>query len=76
MTPEEKITLIAEALDIEKDQIKEDTSLESLEEWDSMGTIAVIAMLDRRFDVHLTVEELAALKTIGDIAALMAEKQK
>jgi acyl carrier protein len=75
MTLEEKIVLIAEAIDIDKEQLKEETPLAGLEEWDSMGTIAVIAMLDRRFDVQLAIEELTALKTIGDIVALMAEKK-
>nr|WP_321501518.1 acyl carrier protein [uncultured Dethiosulfovibrio sp.] len=69
-----KINLISEALDTDV-ELAPETLLGSIDEWDSMGTIAVIAMLDRHFDVRLTAEQLAEVKSVSDILAFMSEKE-
>lgn len=71
---EEKFTLIANALDADSDLIKPDTVLEELEEWDSMGVIAVIAMLDKKYGVQLKADQIRELKTVNDILEHMREK--
>ena len=71
MTIEEKITLIAETLDTYQDNIKPDAELKSIEEWDSMGVISTIAMLDRKFGKILSAEQIEELKTVQDILNLM-----
>lgn len=71
MTIEEKITLIAETLDTDQDNIKPDAELKSIEEWDSMGVISTIAMLDRKFGKILSAEQIEELKTVRDILDLM-----
>ena len=71
MTIEEKITLIAETLDTDQNNIKPDTELKSIEEWDSMGVISTIAMLDRKFGKILSAEQIEELKTVQDILNLM-----
>ena len=68
---EEKLALIAETLDAEKELIKQQTALEELEEWDSMGIIAVISMLDKKYKVQLKADQIKALKTVNDILAYM-----
>jgi acyl carrier protein len=68
---EEKLALIAEALDVEKELIQPKTQLEELEEWDSMGVIAVISMLDKRYKVQLKADQIKALKTVNDILEYM-----
>lgn len=71
MTIEEKVTLIAETLDTDQDNIKPDAELKSIEEWDSMGVISTIAMLDRKFGKILSAEQIEELKTVRDILDLM-----
>lgn len=71
MTIEEKITLIAETLDTDQNNIKPDAELKSIEEWDSMGVISTIAMLDRKFGKILSAEQIEELKTVRDILDLM-----
>ncbi|MGI6790886.1 acyl carrier protein [Aminivibrio sp.] len=68
---EEKLALIAEALDAEKELIKQQVALEELEEWDSMGIIAVISMLDKKYKVQLKADQIKALKTVNDILTYM-----
>ncbi|WP_303322705.1 acyl carrier protein [Cloacibacillus evryensis] len=72
MTQEEKLILIAETLDTEPNNLKPDVELKSLDEWDSMGVISTIAMLDRKFGKILSAEQIEELKTVQDILSLMA----
>ena len=71
---EEKLTLIADALDAEKELITPEKTLEELEEWDSMGVIAVISMLDKKYNVQLKADQIKALKTVNDILEYMQER--
>jgi len=70
---EEKLSLIAEALDIEPGTLKPETRLEDLQEWDSLGMVSLIAMLDKHFSVRLQPEEIRALVTVEDILSRMKE---
>ena len=46
-------------------------ALAGLEEWDSLGTIAVIAKLGQRFDRQLAPQEIKSLATVQNILDLM-----
>jgi len=67
MTNIEKLNLLEELLDIEKDTLCEDIELESLGEWDSIAVIATIAMFDSNFDKVLTPKEVKQFVTVKDI---------
>jgi len=73
-TMNEKITLLAETLDTDEEILTPAKELEQLEEWDSMGIISVIAMLDKKYGVQLKADQIQALKSVGDILNIM-EKQ-
>ena len=70
----EQLTLIADALDAEKELITPGKTLEELEEWDSMGVIAIISMLDKKYKVQLKADQIKALKTVNDILEYMQER--
>ena len=70
---EEKLALIADALDVDKGLIKPETVLQKLEEWDSMGMIAIISMLDKKYTVQLKADQIKALKTVADILGFMQQ---
>lgn len=72
MNMEEKIVLLAKTLQLDRKHLNPDTKLDSLEEWDSLGIMAVIAMLDKQFDIRLKGDEIASLHNIGDILRHMA----
>ncbi len=71
---EEKLILIAEALDADEELVRAETILEELEEWDSMGVIAVISMLDKKYKAQLKADQIKALKTVNDILEYMQER--
>ena len=72
MTIEEKLVLIAETLDADIANIKPEVELKTLDEWDSMGVISTIAMLDKKYNKVLNAEQIDQLKTVQDIIDLMA----
>lgn len=72
MTIEEKLALIAETLDADITNIKPEVELKTLDEWDSMGVISTIAMLDKKYNKVLNAEQIDRLKTVQDIIDLMA----
>ena len=41
---------IAEALEVEADQVTIDTSSSDLEEWDSLGHISIMSFLDKKMN--------------------------
>ena len=67
VTYEEKMKLIAKAIEIDPSRLARDTLLDSLEEWDSLAIMGVVAMLDKHFDVQLKADDIAGLKTINHI---------
>lgn len=73
MTSEEKLIIIADTIDVEHEKIKVDTMLSTLEEWDSMAKISIIAMLDKKFKKVLDMEQLEEIKTAQDIMNYMVE---
>lgn len=67
-----KIAKILEAIECESASgIDENTLLDDIEEWDSMGAISIITMLATDYGYTLNYDELKTLKTIGDIIKLM-----
>ena len=71
MTNKEKLNLLEELLDIEKDTLSEDTELNSLSEWDSMAAINVIAMFESDFGKTITSDEVKGFVTVNDILVKM-----
>ena len=61
------IEKFAEALDIEASELSVETEFRTLEVWDSMVYLSVIAMLDEEYDIQIENAEFKTLKTIQDI---------
>lgn len=68
MTSSEFISKFAEALEIEDTAVLSDTTeFRSLDEWDSLAYLNIIAMLDEEYDLQIENAEFKKLATIGDI---------
>lgn len=67
MTDQEFIEQIADALEVEPNDISADTKLETIAEYDSMAKLSVIVLLDEEFDKKLSGEDMGKFETIGDI---------
>ena len=52
------------------DPVEEETTLASLEEWDSLARMVLIAFFDRTFGQRITFDAFNACRTVADLMAL------
>lgn len=64
--------LLAQALEVDPDLVAADASMATLEAWDSLAHVRLIAALEMRLGRQLTPEEAVAIASLDDIAALLA----
>lgn len=68
MEMNEFIEKFAEAVEIDDASVlTPETEFRSLEEWDSLSYLSVIAMIDEEFDVQIETPEFKQQKTIQDL---------
>lgn len=70
MTEQEKLKMIAEIMDLELEELKEDALLTDYQEWDSVAVLSFIALMDEEFgkDINGTdVRELVTIKNLMDM---------
>jgi acyl carrier protein len=68
MNLQEKLTLIEEVLDVAEGSLTPETLLAEVDEWDS---IALIVMLDEKFEKTVSGAQIKALESVNDILAYM-----
>ena len=71
MTIGEKIKLLADTLDVDENKLSSETVLTSLNEWDSMGKISLMAIFKKSYSKELSVEQISAFRLIQDVLDLM-----
>ncbi len=71
MTEKEKLNLIEDTFELEKDSLTSDVLLESLEQYDSLAKLTLIVMFDDNFNIKITGENVKQFKSVGDIIKLM-----
>lgn len=69
------VSEFANAVEIEAARINAQSVYKSLENWDSLCALSVIAMVDDAYQVTLGGEDLEAADTIGDLWNLITTKQ-
>ena len=67
MTKSEFINLFTTELEIENKNITEDTDLDSLEEWNSMGIMVIVSTISDNFNIDLKVDEVRKFKKIKNL---------
>lgn len=67
MTDTEIIELLAEALEVEPSTLTPDTAIADVEEWNSLGWLSVMSLLDERFDVSLSAAQIRSMRTVADV---------
>ena len=58
---------LSKVLGIEEDAITDETSPINAESWDSFNGLMLVSELEKEFNVRFTMEEITAVKNVGDI---------
>lgn len=61
------ITALAEALEMEENEIKIEDKFREYENYDSLSELSILAMLDSDFDIELEMEEYNKYITVDDL---------
>ena len=52
---------------LEEDAVERGDVLRNFEEWDSLMALSIVSLLDENYGITLSAEELAEMKTVGDL---------
>ena len=76
ITENDAVKMLAQTLLIDPSTISPDTKKGKIPEWDSMGVITILAMLEDEFHIDMSVEEAVALNGMPDFLALLRKNKK
>jgi len=66
--------LVADVFQLPVDEIRADSSPDSIEAWDSLHHLDLVLALEQEFGIQFTPEEIEQLLSVELIVALLAEK--
>jgi len=66
--------LFARVLDINEQDVTEETSRENTEKWDSFNHLLLINELEKEFNIRFTMEEVEKIKTFKDIKKIVTNR--
>jgi acyl carrier protein len=68
------MSTIEKALELESGVLKEDSSSESIENWDSLGQLSILVALDKHFNGKIaSLSEMAEADSIPKILLILEE---
>ena len=67
MLKQEFLELTADALEVDVSDLSFDTKLHELDEWDSIGQLSFIGLVDDNFSIDIDVEKLTECDTISQL---------
>jgi|SaaInlStandDraft_6_1057023.scaffolds.fasta_scaffold450717_1 acyl carrier protein len=65
--------VFATALDLETDEIEEDCTQDSLEDWDSLGHLNLISEIEKIFKVKVTMDEVMEMTTYAKVKKVVSD---
>ncbi len=68
------IEIVADALDIESDQISEVSSQNDIETWDSLATIQIINSVSGEFDLDIGIQDIGNFTSVERIIQYIETK--
>jgi citrate synthase len=67
--------LIAEALQVPMEQVAPDLAFGGIKQWDSMGHMGIMLLLEERFGVPIDADVIAKLTSVPAICTHLAEHE-
>ncbi len=74
-TLEELNEVFQEVFEDDELEVQAQTSARDIDEWDSLMHVNLVLAVESRFDVRFTSTEVAGLKDVGELMALVEKKQ-
>jgi acyl carrier protein len=68
------IDLFAEEFDVGTDLLNDESSPETVEQWDSLAAVRLVAAIEAEFTVRLSTAEIMKMRSIGLARAVLKSK--
>lgn len=68
------IEIFAQGLGVEPDVLDEDSSPETLEQWDSLAAMSLVVLIEDTFEVSLTTRDIMKMRSIGLARSVLTAK--
>ena len=68
------INLFAEVLEVEAASLSDDSSPDTVEQWDSLAAMHLIAAIEEKFECQLSTKEIMKMASIGLARAALKDK--
>jgi len=68
--------IFIDVLDLDECELKEETSADDIEEWDSLSHIQLIVAIEKAFKIKFTSLEIMKWANVGEMVNSMEEKLK
>lgn len=68
-------SIMATALEVPADSIRETSAMADIEEWDSLGHVHIMVALEQAFDLYMDVEDFAELDSVPAILEYLAKEK-
>jgi len=68
--------IMATALEIPVDTVRENSRMSDIEEWDSLGHVHIMVALEQAFDLYMDVEDFAELDSVPAILEFLASQKQ
>jgi acyl carrier protein len=75
MSTAEFIVQFANAIEVDPALVQADTEFKSLDNWDSLCALSIIAMVDESYQVTLGGEDLESSKTVANLWTLIESRK-
>jgi|TARA_B110000503_G_scaffold34861_2_gene56902 acyl carrier protein len=66
--------IMAAALELPVEAIRENSTMDDIEEWDSLGHVHIMVALEQAFDLYMDVEDFAELENVPAILQYLASE--
>lgn len=70
------LNIISNALNINVGDLKENSTAETVPEWDSLNHWRIIGLLEDAYNVEFTMDEATEFKNLGHIYEILMKKHK
>ena len=68
------LNVFAEELGVDPSALSEESSPETVEQWDSLAAMRLVAAIEEEFGTRLSTGEIMKMRTIGIARAVLADK--
>jgi len=64
--------VVSSVFGVERETVDESSSPETVEGWDSMGHVNLVAALEQRFNVSIDIDDVMHMANVGQIRQILA----